>query len=406
MRRRWLFGLLLAALSAAGCASRRCCTQDACSGPVALDCQRVQRQDISPDVSAVSPRSSVAFDERLYCNLLERDAQCLAATTAPLAKLLEQEADALACQPRGLHHNGSQCTERILYLQATHERNRNAAAALQLFLRLTEAEAGAANLRERLAEVGRLLADVERLQAAGIESTLSKSSVEAQQLELIHKQVDLEATIEDLNHQLINLLGVEPLDSRLWPAADLKVDAAVPSVDDAQQLALQQRCDLAALRLAACCEVEVMRTLLSQANGGLGLSLSSCQALAALHLLARQCEGDIRSNQLSAAADEQERTLANDVARAIATIEARLVQIGLSRRRLEALEAQHARLEKKREIEATAAFEARKARLDVLAGEQDLLHDVIEWKLAVVRLRELQGELARGCGFACNTACD
>jgi hypothetical protein len=402
MRRHWLLGsLLLAALSAAGCASRRCCTQANCRGPVVLDCQQVQRQAISPDVSAIPPRSSVTFEEPLYCNLLERDAQCLAATTAPLAKLLEQEADALACQPHGLHHSNSQCTQRILYLQAAHERNRNAAAALQLFLRLTEAEAGAANLRERLEEVGRLLADVERLQAAGVESTLSKSSVEAQQLELIHKQVDLEATIEDLNHQLVNLLGIEPLDSRLWPAADLKVDAAVPSVDEAQQLALRQRCDLAALRLAACCDVEVMRTLLGQANAGLGLS-PSCQALAALHLLANQCEGDIRSEQLSATAAEQERTLSIDVARAIATIEARLMQIGLSRRRLEALEAQHARLEKKREIEATAAFEARKARLDVLAGEQDLLHDVIEWKLAVVRLRELQGELARECGFACN----
>jgi hypothetical protein len=402
MRRRWLLGLLLlAALTAPGCASRRCCTQSDCRGSVVLDCQRVERQAISPDVSAVPPRSSVTFDERLYCNLLERDAQCLAATTAPLARLLEQEADALACHPQGLQHDRSQCTEQILYLQATHERNRNAAAALQLFLRLTEAEAGAANLRQRLDEVDRLLADVQRLQAAGVESTLSQSSVEAQKLELLHKQVDLEATIEDLNHQLVNLLGVEPLDSRLWPAADLKVDAAVPSVEDAQQLALRQRCDLAALRMAACCDVEVMRTLLGQANAGLGLS-PSCQALAALHLLAKQCEGDIRGDQLSAAADEQERTLANDVARAIAAIEARLVQIGLSRRRLEALEAHHARLEKKREIEATAAFEARKARLDVLAGEQDLLHDVIEWKLAVVRLRELQEELARECGFSCN----
>jgi len=402
MRRRWLLGLLLlAALAAAGCASRRCCTQTGCRHAVVLDCQRVQPQAISPDVSAVSPRSSAEFDESLYCNLPERDAQCLAGTTAPLAKLLEQEADALACQSQGLHQSRSQCTQRILYLQATHERNRNAAAALQLFLRLTEAEAGAANVRERLAEVGRLLADVQRLQAAGIESTLSQSSVEAQQLALIHKQVDLEATIEDLNHQLVNLLGVEPLDSRLWPAADLKVDVAVPSVAEAQQLALRQRCDLAALREAACCDVEVMRTLLGQANGGLGLS-PSCQALAALHLLARQCEGDIRSEQLTAAADEQARTLSNDVARAVATIEARLVQIGLSRRRLEALEAQHARLEKKREIEAAAVFEARKARLDVLAGEQDLLHDVIEWKLAVVHLRELQEELARECGFTCN----
>lgn len=406
MRRRWLLGLLvLALLPASGCATRRCRTQSDCDGPVVLDCQPVQRQVIAPDVSAIAPRTSVDLVDPQYCNLQERDAQCLAATTAALAKLLEQEAEALACQPHSLHQR-SDCLERILYLQATHERNRAAAASLQLFLRLAEAEAGAANVRERVDEVTKLLDDVKRLQAAGVESTISQSSVEAQQLELLHKQIDIEATIDDLNHQLVNLLGVEPLESRLWPAADLKVDPAVPDVAVAQQLALRQRCDLAALRLAACCDVEVMRSLLGQTNAGLGLSLSSCHALASLHLLARQCEGDTRSEQLVAAADEQQRMLRNDVARAIANIESRLVQIGLSRKRLEALETQHQRLEKKREIDAAAVFEARKARLDLLAGQQDLLHDVIEWKLAVVRLRELQGELGRECGFACDGVCD
>lgn len=398
--------LMLAALAAGGCASRRCCSPAVRSDPAVLDCQPVERHAISPDVSAISPRSKVTFEERRYCNLPEREAQCLAATTAPLAKLLEQEADALACQPQGIHQ-GSDCVEQILYLQATHERNRAAAAALQLFLRLAEAEGGAANLKLRLEEVGDLMADVQRLQTAGVESTLSRSSVEAQQLELLHKQVDLEVTIEELNHQLVNLLGAEPPpDARLWPAADLRVDPAIPSVSEAQQLARRQRCDLAALRLAACCDVEVMRTLLGQANSGLGLSLGPCQALAALHLTANACEGDVRSEQLSAAVDEQQRTLAHDVARAIATMEGRLVQIGLSRGRLDALGRQHQRLLEKRQIDAASAFEARKARLDVLAAEQDLLHDVIQWKLAVVRLRELQGELGRECGFVCNMVCD
>jgi outer membrane protein TolC len=254
--------------------------------------------------------------------------------------------------------------------------------------------------------VAHLLSDVRRLQAAGVESSLSQSTVEAQQLELLHKQVDLEATIEELNHQLIDQLGAEPPpDSRLWPDANLKVDPIVPNVAEAQELARRQRCDLAALRLAACCDVEVMRTLLGQANAGLGLSLKSCHALAALHVAANLAEGDIRGEQISAAADQQERTLMHDIARSIAALEAHGVQIGLSRSRLEALQQQHERLEKKREIDATAAFEARKARLDVLAAEQDLLHDVIEWKLAQAKLRELQGELASECGYLCNPGC-
>lgn len=400
---RYLVGtLLFAALAASGCASRRCCPP-AESLPVAqLQCQQVQRQAISPDVSAVPPRGSVTFEDRQYCNLPERDAQCLAAGNSPLAKLLEQEAAALAAQPPSLHHDDTGCAQRILCLQATHERNRSAAAALQLYLRLAEAEAGAANVKLRLEQVAGLLADVRRMQAAGVASTLSQSTVQAQQLELLHKQVDLEATIEELNHQLVSLLGAEPPpEARLWPDADLKVDPTVPNVAEEQQLA-QQRCDVAALRLASCCDLEVMRTLLGQANAGLGLSLNSCQALAALHVAARQSEASLRSRQLSAAADEQQRTIMYDVARTIATMEARVLQIGLSRRRLEALQRQAERTEQSHEFDATAPFEVRQSRLDVLAAEQELLHDVIEWKLAVVKLRELQGELGVGCGYVCN----
>ena len=374
-----------------------------------LDCQVVSRQAIVPDVSAVAPRSTVSFSDRQYCNLPECDAQCLAATHAVLANLLEQEAEALVTQPHGLHcsRNSQQCLQQVLWLQAAHERNRAAAAALQIFLRLAEAEAGSDNLRLRLQEVDQLLSDVQRLHAAGVESALSRPTVEAQQLELVHKQIDLEATIEELNQQLVTLIGAEPPpESRLWPAADLKVDPAVPSVETAQSIALQQRADLAAARTAADCDLNSMRAILGQTSPGLGLSPPGSKALLMLHFLAKQREGDLRSEQLQAAADEQERTIRHDVARAVTTMEARLAQIGLSRQRLEALQRQVERLHQKRQVDAKAFFEGRQAKLEVLAAEQDLLHDVIEWKIAVVKLRELQGELAIDCGFTAAIDCE
>lgn len=403
MPRCWQSGtLLLAALLACGCASRRCCQEVECGGVAMLDCEPVERQTLAPDVAAVSPLSGVQFEARSYCRLTVQQAQCLAATNAPLARLLEQEAQALEAQPGGLHRDrcSQQDLQQILYLQATHERNRAAAAALQLFFRLAEAEAGVDNVKARLEELSKLLADVQRLQAAGVASTLSQATVEAQQLELVHKQVDLEGTIDELNHQLVNLLGVEPPpEKRLWPDADLKVNPAVPSVEASQQLAFEQRADLAALRLAADQDLDVMRALLGQTNAGLGMALGGCRALSLLHVAARREEECVRGDQLSSAADEQERTIEHDVASAVATIEARLMQIGLSKRRLEAVERQHERTLQKRQIDPAAAFEARRAKLEVLAAEQDLMHDVIEWKLAAVKLRELQEELAMECGF-------
>jgi hypothetical protein len=373
------------------------------SGPAVLDCEPAERQKLVPDVSAVSALTSADLTRHSYCRLTEQQAQCLAATTSPLARLLEQEAEALDTQPRGLHRSrcSQQSLQQILTLQATHERNRAAAAALQVFLRLAEAEAGVDNVQARIGEVAKLLKDVQRLQAAGVVATLSQASVEAQQLELMHKQVDLESTIDELNHQLANLIGAEPPpDKRLWPETDLKVDPAVPSVAQTQELAVQQRADLAALNLAADQDLDVMRALLGQTNAGLGLALGGCKALTVLHVVARQDEEFIRGDQLGSAAAEQERTIRHNVARAVAAVEARVMQIGLSKSRLEAVQRQHERLLQKKQIDAAAIFEARRGKLDILDAEQDLLHDVIEWKLAVVTLREAQGELALECGFA------
>ena len=57
------------------------------------------------------------------------------------------------------------------------ERNRAAAAALQLFFRLAEAEGGVHNSRRRAIEVNHMISDVERLQAAGLQPPVSLSTI-------------------------------------------------------------------------------------------------------------------------------------------------------------------------------------------------------------------------------------
>ena len=381
-----------------------------------LDCHAVERGTITPDLAAIPPRGSVDFNDeaRTYCGLREEDAQCLAATNSPLAKSLEQEGEALAAQPRGLRHKRADAADRnrtILYLQATHERNRAASASLQLFLRLAEAEAGAANAKLRALEVNRLVSDVQRLQGAGVDSAISHSTAQAQQTELIHKQVDLEAVIEQLNHQLVNVLGAEPPpDTRLWPEADLAVDPSLPSTSEAYETALRQRADLCALRMASAADdpqmLAMSRALIAQLGTGLGLSIGPGAIVAIFRPQSGKREAEVRQDQLSGAIAAEERTLLHDIAQAVAILEARVVQIGLSRHRLELLQRQHERMEKKKQIDAAAGFEARKAKLESLAAEQDLLHDVIEWKIAVVKLKELQGELAIECGFTAALDCE
>lgn len=87
------------------------------------------------------------------------------------------------------------------------------------------------------------------------------------------------------------------------------------------------------------------------------------------------------------------------MAQAIATIEARLNQLALSQQRTEALRLHLDNLNRKAEAAPVASFEIRRAKVALLAAEQDLFHDVIEWKVAGVKLREAQGELAVECGY-------
>jgi len=162
MRACWYIMMALAVL-ASGCASKQRCHERLCPGSgVAFDCERVERRELMADISRVS---FVAAAAKAYCNLPEKEAQCLAAMNAPQARLLEQEADAVAAQPSGHHRrDSSAATEETLRLQAAHERNRNASAALQILYRIAAAETGADNLRKQLEEVRATLVDLSRLE--------------------------------------------------------------------------------------------------------------------------------------------------------------------------------------------------------------------------------------------------
>src|SRR5262245_31834881 len=276
MRACWYIMMALAVL-ATGCASKQRCREQGCPGAgVAFDCERVERRELAADISRVSFQ---AVGANGYCNLPEKEAQCLAAMNSPQARLFDQEADAVETQSSGHHRrNSNGATAESLRLQAAHERNRNASAALQILYRIAAAESGADNLRKQLEEVRATLVDLSRLARVGLDLPLSLPETEAQRAEAEHKLGELELTIDQLNEQLANLMGVELAPgTRFWPDINLQVDPNVPALEEAQMMALAQRADLAALRVAANGGTETMRTAVSQAGAGLGLMTSGCK---------------------------------------------------------------------------------------------------------------------------------
>jgi hypothetical protein len=409
--RAWMKSLpigisLLLCGTGCGCLKRCCCSWSR-STPQ-LECRQVEPQPIVPDLSLVPKDLPPPLPVGQYCALAERDAQCLAAKNSKTANLLEQEADAVAIQKK-CFHDGTELAQDILLLQAAHKRNLDASIALQLFLKLAEAEGGAQNVQKRLHELEGMLSDANEFQSRGIALPISKNELDMQRLEVLHRQAEVRGTIGRHNSQLADALGVEvPPETRGWPEVDLLVDPQLPVVDEAVYTAFGNRADLAALRIAAQADgreaIAAARLILQPLGVGMATAQSSHCLTKVLQLCSHHSESDVRSDQLNQALHDHRRTVEHEVRQAIDLQSMRLTQLALSRDRQQVAQVRLKSTERQQEL-VGGPFGVRKSRLENLAADQDLLHDVIEWKIAVVRLREAQGLLAIECGYDAAARC-
>jgi len=135
------------------------------------------------------------------------------------------------------------------------------------------------------------------------------------------------------------------------------------------------------------------------------LMTGGCKLLSLLHFRAKGDEAAIRKEQLVGAVADKERTVRNEVAQAVGTVQARLNLIVLAEQRLESLREHREGVRRKAEVAGagesrpTSVFDVRKSTVAELVAEQDLFQDVIEWKVAVAKLKEAEGELAIECGY-------
>jgi hypothetical protein len=401
-----LLTIVVALACSAGCAHRAPHGAQATSRGV-LECRQVERLPLIADVSNVPVLNSLPPAEPTrFCALAERSAQCLAANNATQANVLNLEAEAILAGsgPLREHLAGSSLVAQLMRIEAVDKRNSAAADSLQAFLRLVEAEAGSDNLERRGREIDRTLAEMGQLQDRGMLAPVPKAEVEGQRLELWRRQGELRATIAQLNGQVEQLIGL-PLapGARFWPESSLAVSAEAPDPEVAVGIALANRADLAALRVAASTEgSEAMaadRAILQLAGAGLGGSPAR-HACWLPHVRAADEESAARHRQVVELLSQRQRAVAQETRLAAMLVATRLVQIGLTRRRLEIAREHSQAMEQQHRLTEGPQIKVRQARLDELAVEQDLLHDVIEWKLAVVKLKQAEGMLAIECGFS------
>ncbi len=363
-----------------------------------FECRRIEPQAIVADISRV-PADLKPEKEPAYCVLSEMEAQCLAVRNSNLANLLAKEAEAVRQQSSD--RSGSNLASELLCLASRHRRNVDASAALQVLLKLVEAEGGSQNLNLRLDEVQGMEATVKSLEAAGLLSPVSDTELSGQRLDLLHRQVELQNTIKRLNHELALLIGTPlPPDTRYWPEVELKIDPDLPDRDEAVAAAVSMRSDLAAWNMATQADsgdsLPAVRMLLQSVGTGLGNANTPNRLALLFRNLSQHGESQVRSEQLSLGLTDTRYAARDQTLQAIDLMQTRLSQIGLTRQRLELALTRLKSGEQQQQLTA-APLNTRKLKLDVLAIEQDLLHDVIEWKIATVKLKEAQGLLEIEC---------
>jgi outer membrane protein TolC len=300
----------------------------------------------------------------------------------------------------------------VLGLRAVEERNRSAASAMELYYRLAAAHFNRDRVDRSLEEVRRTVENFRKAKDTGLSVPGDEARLLNQETELVDRRVQLETGLEQLEGQLCQLLGLDAApDQPLWPGADMTVNVSPVDVEAAVAEGLRSRPDLAELCvLRENASEETLRSIrgaLARVDPLLGLASSAKHMVCpAKHRARVSLETQTRREQLDDLLEFQKRSAEGEIRRAAGDVEARLRRIGLAKDKLDQCQALWRRLRERREAKGTVqASEISAAQLEVLRAESEAFQAVVEWKIALVKLKQSQGLLAAECGYTLPAAC-
>jgi hypothetical protein len=230
------------------------------------------------------------------------------------------------------------------------------------------------------------------------------------EIELRDQQAQLGGAISQLNAQLWQLIGLEPMppQERIWPTERMEVVVERIDVDEAVQNGLAMRPELSMLRRlrrtldedslpaarAALAQVSPLLGLAPQSSGCGGL-LGLVGALRKLHTAERELPE--RRRQLNQYAHDRELEVAAEIRLAAETVELRLRQIAIAKESLDHLTARRGDAEARAKSSGATFADLTAAHLAVIQAEGDVIEKVAAWKIAQARLKQSQGLLVAEC---------
>ncbi len=345
-----------------------------------------------------------ATPARRYVRVTPEECRCLAVSNATLATLLDSQRQTALGRLGPLlpaRVAAADLVDQMTALRAADERNRAAAAALELYYRSAETEMSLDWLEQGIDELQDALDNAARLQASGIESDIDTAALRQQQLDLRVQANEASRARDEINGKLRLLLAIHSADRPyIWPDADFSIVPQPASEASLVSEGLASRADVAMLRLA--CErldvasLPAVQALLAQHDPLLGGGAIGTGVVG--RLLSGGADMTTIHAQLSRLAADRQRQVAEEIATAAQSLETRQREVELRRQSRDAAAERLSDLEKKQPVGGATAFDVSAQRLKVIEAESRLASAVVAWHVARVKLEESLGTLARSCG--------
>ncbi|MCS6849925.1 MAG: TolC family protein [Gemmataceae bacterium] len=350
-----------------------------------------------------------------YRALTEFECQCLAVDASAEAERYRQEVRVLDRTTRTLWCDCSRkarvarLKQMLLTAMAEEYQNRSAAAALELFFRIAEAEG-----RWDLSMAGQALVDdtltrLRRIREQGLKPPVSVESIERQKLDVQAQAVKLRVGIDQANDHLRRLLRLDPCigGERLWPVADFAVTIDPPDVDSAVADGLAHRPELVALRrLVVELDVQTLAAArnvwLAGSGGLLGPEESHSEARTwLLSVMALVCgdppEVEIRRQQLCAYLREREEMIANEIRQSARSMQAQGQLVVLAQERVRHWQERVKEVERQAERGLASFVDLAAVKTEWLNAQGELVKEVMAWHAARTLHKQSRHLLLREC---------
>lgn len=337
--------------------------------------------------------------------------QCLAVKASSEGNSLASERRALAstAAPHG-YSEEERLKMQVLWASELEARNHSAAQALTVYFHISQAEANRPILARSLREIDDALANVARLREHGMQIPFDEGELKRHRLAVLDKQLKLTSQIDQLNAQLIRLLGLttSEIRPRIWPATDFAVAVAPIDIDLAVAVGTATRPELqllASLQSSLKAQnVDITRNVVGGASSLIGAQNKFTGMFSLLGV--REFFGQRRSNrlelptrqrQLADYYDQRRREVTTEIQQAALEVESTLRRTAIEKQAVTAWRAELDELGKKSQIEEATFLDISRARLKRLEAESDEIEQIIAWKIALVKLKEAQGMLVSEC---------